>query len=440
MATLPLAGIRVVDLCVVWAGPFATMLLGDLGAEVIKVENPFVFQPMTRGGMARPPAPVLPALVAWSGGYPNSQPGPRPWNYCPTFVQVYRNKKSFTVDLRRPEGMEILRRLIEKSDVVVENNAVDTLSKLGVTYDWLKTIKDDIIMVRIPAYGLSGPYSEARALGTHLESVMGHTLLRGYPDLDPSNNTTIFSGDYMSGTQGALAVMMALWHRQRTGEGQLIEVAQAENASPMFAQAFMDYTLNGNVQGATGNQSVHGFVPSGVYPCVSLGTPQEAGDHWISITVTSDEEWQALRHEMGDPEWTAGLDSAAARLAAQDQVDESIAAWTAQFEDYDLFHRLQAAGVPCAPVLEASRVLDDAHVNARGLYKKQRLYDDIGEHQYTTPFYRFPETPATVYQPPVAFGEHNEYVYKEVLGVDEEEYERLRDAGHISMDYDASVP
>lgn len=442
MAELPLKGVRVLDLCVVWAGPFATMLLGDLGAEVVKLENPYVFQPMTRGAMARPPEVALGTVVAWSGGYPHNEPGPRPWNYCPTFVQVYRNKRSFTVDIRRPEGMDILRRLVEKCDVVVENNAVDTLSHLGITYEWLKGIKDDIIMVRIPAYGLDGPYAHARALGTHLESVMGHTLLRGYPDLDPSNNTTIFSGDCMSGCHSALAVMMAIWHRRKTGEGQLIEVAQAETASPMFTQAFMDYSLNRNVQGASANRSVHGFAPSGVYPCISPGTAADAGDHWIAITVTSDAEWRALREVMGDPEWSqaAALDGQAGRMDQHDLLDGRLAAWTKDFEDLDLFRRLQESGVPAAPVLEASRLFDDPHVRAREIYQEQTLEDDIGVYSYTRPFYRFPESPAVVYQPPVAFGEHNEYVYKELLGVGDDEYESLKAAGHIAMEYDPSVP
>ncbi|HET9201109.1 MAG TPA: CoA transferase [Dehalococcoidia bacterium] len=442
MAELPLKGVRVIDLCVVWAGPFATMLLGDLGAEVIKPENPFVFQPMTRGAMARPPRQLLMAVAAWSGGLPDNDPGRHPWNYNPTFVSVYRNKKSFTVDLRRPEGMDVLRRLVEVSDVVVENNAVDTLSKLGITYDWLKGIKDDIIVVRVPAYGLSGPYAEARALGVHLESVMGHTLLRGYRDLDPSNNTAIFSGDYMSGTQGALAVMMALWQRRKTGKGQLIEVAQAENASPMFAQAFMDYALNGNVQSANGNRSVYEIAPCGVYPCVSPGEADTADDRWIAITVTNDEEWVALRGVMGEPDWATApdLETSAGRVANQDMLDEKLAAWTKDQDDYELFHRLQAAGVPAAPVLEASRVLDDAHVQARAMYQEQKVFDDIGVHKYMAPFYRFPETPVTVYQPPVAFGEHNDYVYKELLKVSDEQFEALQAGGHISIEYDESVP
>ena len=119
------------DFCVVWAGTFGTTLLADIGAEVLKVENPHVMQPMTRG-RAHPPAVILEGPAA-AGGYPNGEFGPRPWNYCPTFVQLYRNKKSFSVDLRRPEGMDILRRLIAESDVIIENNATETMEKLGVT-------------------------------------------------------------------------------------------------------------------------------------------------------------------------------------------------------------------------------------------------------------------------------------------------------------------
>src|SRR5581483_7583811 len=129
-------------------------------------------------------------------------------------------------------------------DVVYENNATDTLETLGITYDWLTSVKPEIIFVRAPAYGSSGPYANARALGVHLEGVMGHTALRGYEDADPTMNTSIYSGDYLAGTQGAFAVMAALWHRARTGEGQLIELAQAENAAAMFTQAIMDYSLN----------------------------------------------------------------------------------------------------------------------------------------------------------------------------------------------------
>ncbi len=438
----PLEGIRVIDFTVVWAGTFATLLLADLGAEVIKVENVHHWQPMTRGGIARPPEIMMQGDLAWATGYPNNEPGPRPWNYCPTFVQLYRNKRSVTIDGTSADGKELIRRLVAKSDVFVENNAVGTIDKLGFDYEALRRVKDDIIMVRAPGYGLTGPYQNARTLGVHLESVMGHTLLRGYRDLDPSHTTAIFSGDYMAGAQGAFAVMAALRHRRRTGQGQQIEIPQAEAASPMLAQAFMEYALNGRVPEVQGNRSIYGFAPYNTYPCLSPGTGEDGGDRWISIAVTSDDEWSALRQVMGDPTWAQSSDFATAegRLANQDALDDQIAAWTGGQDDYELFHQLQAVGVAAAPVLEASRVFDDAHVKARGLFAPQTIHDQVGTFQFHTPFFRFPETPLGVSKPSVALGEDNEYVYKEVIGVTDAEYDAIESAGDLGMDYDETIP
>jgi crotonobetainyl-CoA:carnitine CoA-transferase CaiB-like acyl-CoA transferase len=437
----PLEGIRVIDLCVVWAGPFATMLLGDLGAEVIKPENPFVWQPMTRGAMAHPPQAMLDNAVAWAGGYPDGIPGERPWNYCPTFVSVYRNKKSFTVDLRDSAGKEAFRRLVAKADVVYENNATGTMEKLGITYEWLKQVNPKIIFVRVPAYGSTGPYADARALGVHLESVMGHTLLRGYDDADPASNSAIYSGDYLAGAQGAFAVMAALWHRERTGEGQLIEIAQAENAAGMFTQALMDYSLNRRVQEAIGNRDVHGRYPCGVYPAKSPGTSETMEDRWIAISIESDDEWRAFVAAIGSPAWA--LDS---RFAANDgraqhykEIDRHIAEWTAPRDDYEMMHHLQAAGVAAAPVLEISRAFEDPHLLARGFFREQNM-EGAGTRKFVGPLWQFPETPVEFRQPPVLFGEHNAYVYRELLGFSDEELEQYRASGQVATEYDPSVP
>ena len=440
-AKLPLEGVRVIDFCVVWAGTFATLLLADLGAEVIKVENPFVLPPMTRGALTRPSKEFLAASPAAVGGYPNGEPGPRAWNYHPTFVSLYRNKKSFTVDWRTQEGREIVARLVAKSDAVVENNATETLERLGVTYDWLKGIKDDIIMIRMAAYGATGPYAQARALGVHLESVMGHTALRGYRDLDLTSNSAIFSGDYLAGAQSALAVMMAIWHRRRTGRGQLIEMSQAENASAMLAQGFMERALNGAESERLGNRSLYGWAPQGVFPCRG-GAARDAADRWISISIRSDAEWQALCDLMGRGDWLAdaALASAAGRVQAQDVLEAGIAEWTRDRDDYELFHLLQARGIPAAPVLEASRAYDDAHAIARGVFQPLTPHDQVGTYRFVSPFFRMPETPIIARQAPVAMGEHNEYVYKEIIGVSDAEYARLTAAGHISMDFDARIP
>jgi crotonobetainyl-CoA:carnitine CoA-transferase CaiB-like acyl-CoA transferase len=417
------------------------MQLADLGAEVIKVENPFVWQPMTRGSIAHPPAAMLRMATAWGGGYPNNDPGSHPYNYSPTFVSLYRNKKSFTVDLLRPEGMEVLKRLVERTDVVYENNATGTMEKLGITYDWLKSIKPDIIFIRVPAYGSTGPYFDARALGVHLEAVMGHTLLRGYDDADPSTSTAIYSGDYLAGAQGALAAMSALWYRERTGEGQLIEIAQAENAAAMFTQAVMDYTLNRRVQTTIGNRDAFGRYPCGVYPAKSPGTAETCDDHWVSIHVEDDAGWQALKRVMGSPAWADDprFDTNEGRATAYREIDTLIATWTATREDYDVMHACQAAGVAAAPVLEASRMFDDPHLRARDFFRTQ-VQADIGAYTFVGPMWKLPETPVEFYQPPVAFGEHNDYVYREVLGYTEAEYEHFKELGFIATEYDPSIP
>lgn len=441
MTPKPLEGLRVVDLCVVWAGPFGTMLLGDLGAEIIKPENPFVFQPMTRGAMARPPQILANNAIAWSGGVPGGQVGDRPWDYSPTFVSLYRNKKSFTVDLRRPEGLDVLRRLVAVSDVVYENNATGTMEKLGITYDWLKEANPKIIFIRVPAYGSTGPYYEARALGVHLEAVMGHSLLRGYSDADPSSNTAIYSGDYLAGAQGAFAAMTATWHRDRTGEGQLIEIGQAENAAAMFTQAIMDYSLNSNVQGAITNRDVHRRALQGVYPALSPGTSATMDDRWIAISIEGDVEWNAFTAAIGSPAWAADARFATndGRLAAHDEIDALIAAYTATQDDYELMHRLQAAGIAATPVLEASRMFDDPHLRSRNFFRTQTQRSS-GTYEYVGPVWQLPGTPVEFYQPPVMFGEHNEYVYREVLKISEDEYQSLLAGGHIADAYDPSVP
>ena len=438
---LPLEGVRVLDLTGVWAGSFSTAILGDLGAEVVKAENQYVWQPLTRGSRAHPtPEEVknYPSTIC----FPNNDPGRRSWNYCSLFVGMFRNKRSFTVDLRRPEGREILGRVVAQCDAVLENSTTGTMEKLGITYEWLREQRDDIIFLRASGYGLTGEYSHARTLGLHLESVMGHSMLRGYEGEDPVIG--VFAADYVSGTQMALAILLALWHRNNTGEGQFIELAQAENAAAMFAQSYVDYALTGNVQRAVGNRSIYaadGVAPCGVYPCLPADHGGEGDDCWIAITVTTDEAWEALRTVMGDPDWAADpeLATGKGRAARQDFLDEKLAQWTSGFEDEVLFQRLQAAGVAAAPVLHSWRVLDDPHVQDHRLYEPCELEDDIGEYVYPGPLYRLPASEGGIRRPPVALGQDNDYVYRELLGVSDEEYDRLVAEGHIATEYDQSV-
>jgi crotonobetainyl-CoA:carnitine CoA-transferase CaiB-like acyl-CoA transferase len=173
-----------------------------------------------------------------------------------------------------------------------------------------------------------------------------------------------------------------------------------------------------------------------------VGPAEENGDRWIALSVECDEQWRSLVRLMGSPAWACerALETNDGRLAAHDELDARLAEWTAGFDDYELFHKLQAAGIPAGPVLESSRIYDDEHVQARDLYQPQTLFDGIGPYRFTTPFIRFSETKTGVRQPPVALGEHNDYVYRELLGVGDAEWDRLVAAGHIAQDFDASIP
>jgi benzylsuccinate CoA-transferase BbsF subunit len=431
---LPLSGVRVVDLTVVWAGPFGTMLLADLGAEVIKVENVHVWQPMTRGAVARPPKALMGQGPAWTSGYPDDEPGDRPWNRCPTFISLYRNKRSVTMDVRIPEGRKPFEDLIRTADIVYENNVSETMEKLGITYDYLRSLRPDIIMVRVPAYGSTGAYRNYRALGVHLEGVAGHSILRSYPDLDPSANNQIFSGDYHAGTHGAFAAIAALHYRNRTGKGQLIELAQVEVAAGMLAQFLMDYSLNGRNGEPLGNRDYHGAAPQGVYPCAGE-------DRWLALTICTDADWAALADVLGNPAWMADdrFATAVGRRANHDEIDRLLADETRGRDAWELTRALQARGVAAGPVMDARDALHDEHLRARGLFRRM-TQADCGERDWPGPFIRTEEGPAPMWRAPVTMGEDNEHVYKDLLGYSDAAYDALVAAGHVGDRFDESIP
>ncbi len=430
---LPLQGVRVIDIGVVWAGPFGAMILGDLGAEVIKVENHHVWQPFTRGQTARPTKEMIRAMSPWAGGMPSWDPGERPWERQPAAIHLFRNKYSMTVDLRTQSGKEIFSRLVERSDVLYENNAPETIEKLGLTYDELRRVKEDIIMFSAPAFGLSGPLMNYRAFGSHIEAVIGHTMLRGYEDLDPSSNTSIYSGDYMSGVCGAFAIIAALLYRKRTGRGQHIEMAQAENNMAMFAQAIMDYTMNGRVQRTIGNHDIHGAAPNGVYPC-------RGDDRWIAISVYRDGEWLALCDVLGDRRLAHDerFATAHARRANEDTLDRAIAALTPAHDARGLALILQERGVPAGPVMDSRDILEDPHFAERR-YFQWVDHPHTGLNRWPGPMYKLSKTPLSIRRPPASLGGDNEYVYKQVLGYTDTEYERFCAEGQIGDTVDPGV-
>ncbi|MCH7706697.1 MAG: CoA transferase, partial [Chloroflexi bacterium] len=346
MAKLPLEGIRVVDVTLVWAGPHCTQMLAEWGAEVIRVEPRNVLQPATRAILTHVPREMAQnarGVGAMFYGFPDREPGERPWNRSPSFNSHARNKLSMTADIMQPDGLDAFLRLVAISDVVVENNVPETIERAHITYEELVEVNPKLIMVRMPGYGLSGPFKNYRTFGTHMEGMTGHHLLRSYTDMDPSMINDAFTGDAAAGVVGAFAIMLALRHRRRTGKGQLIELAQAENFVPYLGEMVMDYTMNGRVAGPQGNTHPS-HAPHNVYPC-------RGHDRWIAVDVGSDEEWEAFCAVMGSPDWTrdARFSDPISRWQFREELDQHIADWTREKDDRELFRTLQAAGVTAGP-------------------------------------------------------------------------------------------
>ena len=424
---LPLEGIRVVDINVAWAGPYATLFLADWGAEVIHIESLQVFNPGSRGMTARPKS-VEEYQRIWSRAYPDWEPGPHPWNRYSGFNCHSRNKLSATVDLMRPEGVDLLKELVAISDIVIENNTPTAMEKLGVTYEVLKKVKPDLVMIRMPAYGLTGPYRNYRAWGSHVEAVIGHTWLRGHRHIDQSLKDDVYTSDAMGGITAAFAALVALRHRDLTGEGQLIDVALSEVVPPFLAGAIMDYTMNGRVQSTLGNIDTSN-APQGCYRC-------KGEDQWVTISVTSDQEWEGLRKAMGNPSWANDerYGNALGRWRNQEEIDQHIQAWTSQMESRDVMYRLQEEGVPAGMVMDEAELYQDPQLAHLGFFEEV-THPETGTHRYPGIIGRLGHLPNSTRRPAPCLGEHNSYVYRELMGLSRQRYEELEATGHIGTEY-----
>ena len=431
---LPLEGVRILDFTVVWAGPYAAMQLADWGAEVIRVESLFHIEAGTRGALARPSREMIEAQ-ANTGimGFPDDQPGERPWNRSAAFNHHGRNKKSVTVDLSRPEGREMLDRLVAISDGLIENNLPGHIEKRGITWERLAAVNPRFVMLRCPGYGLDGPYREQKAMGIHMEALAGHEVTRSYPDLGLEYAPVAAPADAASGIGSAFAFLMGLRQRDRTGKGLLVELATVENFVPLMGEFTMDYTMNGRVWEKMGND--HFFLaPHNVYRC-------QGEDRWVTIAVRHEQDWAALCRVMANEELAHDPRFAdmAARHANRRELDAIIGQWTAPREPYWVMHRLQQEGVPAGVVMSEADAYEDRQHEARGFW--QRItHPEAGTHRQVGRAWR---ASGTAYPPPrhaPLLGQDNEYVYRDLLGFSESEYRRFEQEGHIGMEYDSSVP
>ena len=424
---LPLEGIRVLDLTVVWAGPACTMHLSDLGAEVIRVDNPYVFPPATRGVSPRPANDLLADLGALGGSYPFMSTDHMPWNTQGMFAAHARSKKSCTLDIRTEQGRELFLSMVEQADVVVENNSVATLDKLGIGWDVVHARNPRLVMCRMAPMGLEGPYSSYVGFGASFEALCGLTAVRGYGDTDPTSLSTVFHMDPASGAGAAFAVMCALLRRDQSGQGELIDFAQSENMMNHIGEYFIDADRTGRTHGPGGNR--HPFrAPQGCYRCVG-------DDRWVVISVGSDEQWSQLAALIGEPQLANDprFATVAARHSNHDELDALLAAWTENIEANEVFHRCQAKGVAAGVVYDEADTYADPHLAARGFFRQQGS-EDIGTWLFPGHQWRWTGPPMK-WGSINRLGDSNEYVYRQLLGLNDDEYQALVENGHITDGY-----
>jgi crotonobetainyl-CoA:carnitine CoA-transferase CaiB-like acyl-CoA transferase len=425
---LPLDGVRVLDMTVAWSGPYVTMLLADFGAEVIRVENPWVFPTSTRGVFPRPSKETVAAAGNLNmAGYPDLDPGDRPWNRSAIFNWHSRNKRSVTLDLRQESGRELFLRLVDVSHVLVENNAVTTLGRLGIDEATLLARNDRFIVMRMPSMGLDGPHSGFIGMGGSFEAIAGLKAFRGFPGTPPDLVPSSLHMDAASGTTGAFAAMMGLRRLRREGVGGLVELPQLENLIHHFGEVVVAGSRGVEAEPMGNRDAWH--APQGVYPC--SGT-----DRWVAVSVGSDEEWLAFRRAMGDPDWSRDLrfETVAGRLDGLDELDARISDWTRDLDRYEVFHRCQAEGVAAAPVADEADLHADPQLQHRGFFRPLSS-PHTGDHIYPTHGVTWTGPPLRWDRHPPGLGEDNEYVYKQILQLSDDEYEEVSAQGHLSIDY-----
>ena len=420
----PLDGIRVVDLTVALAGASSTMLLADLGAEVVKVES-LQHYPSSTKGPRHPPRGTDAVSMSTARDYPDNDPGDDPWNRLSWFNSQARNKRDVTMDLTRHRGRELFLALVERSDGLVENNGAGLLEHLGIGPDVLLEVNPRLVIVRMPPLGLWGPDSGATGFGWHFEELGGFLRVQGYAD--GTEVGSIFM-DGASGPGGANAFLMGLLQRRRTGRGVVCELAQVENMICHIPDLAMDAAMNRRVPRRWGNRSPD-FAPQGCYRCAGA-------DAWVVLSVRSDDEWRRLRSLMGDlPELRrADLETVAGRHDAHDLIDVAISRWTASREPAAAAAALQQAGVPAGPVLDEAAACSDPHLHERGFFHLLE-HPSCGAHFHPGANFQLPATPPRLWRAAPTLGQDNEYVYKDLLGLSDQEFDRLVAEHHAGTEY-----
>ncbi|MGO9456862.1 MAG: CoA transferase [Acidimicrobiales bacterium] len=407
---LPFEGIRVADFTAFWAGPIVGHFLAMLGAEVIHVES------------VRRPDGIRGHTV-------RTTEDDRWWEWTPSFHGPNTNKRGVTLDMSSDQGRALARRLIERCDVVLENYAPRVMDQWGLNEGSVLRLRPDIVFVRMPAFGLSGPWRERTGYAQNMEQVSGMAWMTGYPDDRPQVPNGMC--DPLAGTHAVLALLLALEHRRKTGEGMLVEVPMVGGAINVTAEQPLEYQAFGHLMERDANRGPTG-APQNLYNTAELEGDGRK-DHWVAIAVESDEQWRGLRRALGEPGWAAdrSLDSMSGRRAAHDEIDKHLAAWCQERTGDEIVAALWPAGVPVAKVVAGAEVQHLPQLVARGFL-------ETVEHPVTGPSVhygypaRFSAGPERLHRRPApTLGQHNTEVLGDLLGLSPEELEDLEAADVI---------
>jgi benzylsuccinate CoA-transferase BbsF subunit len=408
----PLAGIRVADFTWVWAGPYCTMNLAHLGADVIRIESE------TRLCVSRLTPP-------WFGG----QFG---FNRSGYFNQYNQGKRSVTLNLKEARAREAALRIAARCDVVINNFAAGVMDRLGLGYRDLVRVRPDVIGVSLTGYGDSGPLRDYVAYGPAQVPLSGMSALTGYRGWPPMHVGFSY-GDPNAGSHAAFAILAALYHRERTGEGQYIDMSQWECTMALIGEAILDYTMNGHQPERAGSRD-SAMAPHGVFRCRDMAEPIAGRpvDMWIAIAAADDAEFARLAAAIGRPELAsdARFATLAGRRRNEDELEAIISAWTAARFAGEAAEHLQQAGVAAAVCATSRDLAEDPHLNARGFFVELE-HPELGRAKHAGIPWRMSETPSAVRSPAPMLGQHTDEVLIEVAGYSVAEVAELRAAGAL---------
>jgi crotonobetainyl-CoA:carnitine CoA-transferase CaiB-like acyl-CoA transferase len=396
---LPMKGVRVLDLATFLAGPFCGTILGEFGAEVIKVEQPKVGDPLRKFGTI---AETGEALI---------------------WLTESRNKKSITLDLRQPEGADILKRLVSESDVLIENFRTGTLEKWGVGWETLKAINPKLVMLRITGFGQTGPKARDPGFARIAHAFSGLSYLAGEPDGGPLMPGSTTLGDYLSGTYGALGVLMALRVAERSGEGQYVDIGLYEPVFRFLDEMASVYAYNGYVRERMGADTVN-VCPHSHYPTKD--------GKWIAIACTNDRMFARLANVMQQPELAQPdrFEAVAVRLDNRAEVNRIVTKWTSSLDQVDVLELCRQGEVPSGPIHNVADIFADPQYKARENLVKFP-HDGIGEITMPGVMPRLSVTPGRIRHLGPALGENIDDVLGGLLGIPSEAITALREKGVI---------